>query len=257
MSLFITFEGGEGSGKSTQAEMLRQRLQQAGVSPLLVHEPGTTPLGVFLRDKLKQESQPENSLTPGAELFLFAAARAELVANVLKPAMKRPNAVVIADRYADSTTAYQGYGRRLRMEDVVTINRIATDGVSPNTTFLLDCPSNMGLERLSPQFTLALDQNDRQGDARIDLAGTRRFERESLDFHERVREGYLTMAEKEPDRWCVIDATKSAEAIGEIVWTRVEALMSDDMSASAQGLESNMPLWSDEDGATSPKVSGN
>ena len=110
--MFISFEGGEGSGKSTQAELLRERLQGSGISCLLVREPGTTPLGVFLRQRLRMEQRREDAISPIAELFMFGAARAELVAKVLKPALERPDMVVIADRYADSTTAYQGYGRR-------------------------------------------------------------------------------------------------------------------------------------------------
>ena len=254
MSLFISFEGGEGSGKSTQAETLQQRLQQAGVSSLLLQEPGTTPLGVFLRDKLKQEIQREHALSPGAELFLFAAARAELVAKEISPALQERATMVIADRFADSTIAYQGYGRRLPLEDVATINRIATQGVSPNATFLLDCPPEVGLERLSPQFRLPLDHDEAPSDPRIDLAGTRRFERESLDFHKRVRNGYLMIADEEPDRWCVIDATMSAQEISDIVWGRVDELLSEDISAGAQGPGSNLPLWSDEGGPISTEA---
>ena len=222
LSLFISFEGGEGSGKSTQAGALHQALQQAGISSLLVHEPGTTPLGVFLRDKLKQEIQlQEYSLSPSAELFLFAAARAELVANVLKPALDESDAVVIADRYADSTTAYQGYGRRLVLEDIVTINRIATQGLTPDVTFLLDCSPKQGLGRIG---SVPLpDSSDTTSGSRIDAEGTQRFEKEPIDFHERVRAGYLRIAENEPGRWHVIDATMTVQEISDAVWKRVEA----------------------------------
>jgi dTMP kinase len=221
LSLFISFEGGEGSGKSTQAGALHQALQQAGVSSLLVHEPGTTPLGAFLRDKLKQEIEREHALSPSAELFLFAAARAELVANVLKPALDERDAVVIADRYADSTTAYQGYGRLLPLEDIVTINRIATQGLVPDVTFLLDCSPEQGLGRIG---SVPLpDSSDTTPGSRIDQEGTQRFEKEPLDFHQRVRAGYLRIAENEPGRWHVIDATMAVQEISDAVWKRVEA----------------------------------
>lgn len=220
MSLFISFEGGEGSGKSTQAEELHQRLQGTGVSSLLVHEPGTTPLGAFLRDKLKQEIKREHTLSPIAELFLFAAARTELVANVLEPALHERDSVVIADRYADSTTAYQGYGRRLPLEDVATINRIATQGLAPDMTFLLDCSPEHGLRRID---SVPLpNSSDATQAGRIDKEGTQRFEKEPLGFHERVRAGYLRIAEQEPDRWHVIDATMGVQEISDAVWKRVE-----------------------------------
>ena len=220
MSLFISFEGGEGSGKSTQAQILQQHLEQSGLFVLPIHEPGTTPLGLYLRDRLKREISKKQPVSHGAELFMFAAARAELVATIVQPTLEQTKSVIIADRYADSTIAYQGYGRQLPLDDVAAINRIATKGIWPDLTFLLDCPPEQGLKRLSPQFMLPLESNESA--ARIDLAGSRRFEEESLEFHRRVRAGYQTMAKQDPARWCVIDATKTVEEISDTIWELVQ-----------------------------------
>ncbi len=219
MSLFISFEGGEGSGKTTQAEMLHRRLQHAGIPSLLVREPGTTPLGLYLRDWLKKETPKEEALSHGAELFLFAAARAEFVAKVLRPALRVRNNVVVADRYADSTTAYQGHGRRLHMSDVATINRLATGGLMPDLTFLLDCSPLDGLKRVgSVQIRLPLESAETGAARRMDEEGTQRFEQEDLGFHERVRAGYRAIARQDPERWRVIDAMGDVDAIGEAIW---------------------------------------
>jgi len=218
MSLFISFEGGEGSGKSTQAAILLKQLQQNKVNSMLVHEPGSTPLGDFLRTKLKTQVDGEHSLTPRTELFLFSASRTELIAKKIKPALQNQDTVVIADRFSDSTVAYQSYGRKIPLEDVVKINRVATLGICPDLTFLLDCSPKKSLERLSPQFMLDLDQNN----PRIDLAGTRRFEEESIDFHNRVRAGYKKMAKQEPSRWVVLDANNPVEDISNSIWEHVQ-----------------------------------
>ena len=223
MSLFISLEGGEGCGKSTQAEILAQRLKQAGLRPVLVHEPGTTPLGWYLREWLKrQRRKKEETISHAAELFLFAAARSELVAKVIRPELERGNAVVIADRYADSTTAYQGYGRQLPQREINLLNGLATDGVMPDLTFLLDCPPLEGLQRVgSVQTRLPLDSGEASAASRMDEEGTRRFEEESLEFHERVRAGYLEIADRDPERWRVIDATRPIEEVGHAVWKHV------------------------------------
>lgn len=225
MSLFISFEGGEGSGKSTQVELLQGRLEAAGVAVLPIHEPGTTPLGLHIRDLLKRGAQAEEAYSDAAELFLFVAARAELVAEVLVPALEQTDAVIVADRYADSTIAYQGYGRGIGVESVRLVNELATDGVMPDLTFLLDCPSEEGLRRVgSFQLKLPLEREDAGKRPQRDEEGTR-FEREPLEFHERVRAGYLKIAEAEPARWCVIDASRPVEEIGDIVWQRVQKLL--------------------------------
>ena len=220
MSFFVSFEGGEGSGKTTQAKRLAERLTEAGLSAMLVHEPGTTPLGTYLRRWLKNEYGKEQTVS---ELFLFAAARAELVASVIKPALQRAGAILIADRYADSTKAYQGYGRRLPLDEVEAVNRLATDGVMPDLTFLLDCAPEQGLERLgSAQLGLREEPGDAARPQRIDQTGTLRFEKESPGFHRRVRRGYLELANQEPNRWHVIDATLPVDEISRAVWQKVE-----------------------------------
>lgn len=253
MALFVSFEGGEGSGKSTQAELLSDRLKRAGVTSLLTREPGTTSLGRYLRDWLKQQRRSEETISHGAELFLFAAARSEFVAKVLSPALEQQSTVLIADRYADSTTAYQGYGRRIPMTDVDLVNRLATQGLMPRLTFLLDCPPEEGLKRVgSVQIRLPLGSAEKVDAGRVDEEGTRRFEEESLDFHKRVRVGYLKMAKQQPDRWCVIDATKTAGEIGDIVWERVQARLDLDLGTDvdAGSPDSSLPLWAHEHSET-------
>ena len=254
MSLFISFEGGEGSGKSTQSSILLERLQRTGVSAILVREPGTTPLGQHLRDWLKREQREKTS--HHAEALLFAAARAELVSKTIKPALKRSNTVVIADRYADSTTAYQGYGRRLSQRNIAVVNQLATQGVMPDLTLFLDCKPEYGLARLGSAQTPMLE-GDTAGETqippdpplrkggtragRIDREGTKRFESEPIEFHQRVREGYLKLAEQEPARWCVIDATKSVDEISETVWDRVAARIT--LHPSREDSDTDLPLW--------------
>ncbi len=203
MSLFITFEGGEGCGKSTQSRRLYRRLLKIAVPVLLIHEPGVTALGKKIRHLLKWSE--DLKISPMAELLLFNAARAQLVAEVIQPRLEK-GTVVICDRYADSTTAYQGYGRGLDLEVVGAANRIGTQGIMPDLTVLLDIPVEEGLAR----------KKDKKSD---------RFETENKDFHQRVREGYLKLAAEEPERWMVIDAGKSKEDIAEEIWQRVSKLL--------------------------------
>jgi dTMP kinase len=203
MALFITFEGGEGCGKSTQSRRLYRRLEKLAIPALLIHEPGVTALGKKIRRLLKW-SEGLNIL-PIAELLLFNAARAQLVTEVIKPELAK-GTIVIGDRYADSTTAYQGYGRGLDMGAVAAANKIGTQGLTPDLTILMDIPVEEGLAR----------KKDKKSD---------RFEMENLDFHKRVREGYLKLAAAEPKRWLVIDAGKSKEDIAEEIWQRVSKIL--------------------------------
>jgi dTMP kinase len=203
MSLFITFEGGEGCGKSTQSRRLYRRLLKLTIPALLIHEPGVTALGRKIRRLLKWS---ENlNISPIAELLLFNASRAQLVTEVIKPALEKGTAV-ICDRYADSTTAYQGYGRGLDLAIVAAANRTGTRGLAPALTILLDIEVEEGLAR----------KKDRKSD---------RFETENKNFHQRVRGGYLRLAKAEPQRWLVIDATKSKEEISTLVWQRVGQML--------------------------------
>lgn len=203
MSLFITFEGGEGSGKSVQARSLYDKMIRLDMPVILTFEPGGTPFSIKVGRWLKWAKDEE--ISPLTELFLFNAARAQLVAKVIKPKLEVGN-TVICDRYADSTTAYQSYGRGLDLATVVKINNLATSGLKPDLTFLLDIPAGEGLIR----------KKNKNYD---------RFEQTDQTFHQRVREGYLKMAREEPQRWMIIDATQAKPAIAQIIWERVSQLL--------------------------------
>ncbi len=203
LSLFVTFEGSEGCGKSTQARILWQKLSDSGIPAELTYEPGGTPLGERFRRILKKGTG--ESLTPLSELLLFVVCRAELVDKVIMPGLKQGK-VVICDRFADSTVAYQGYGRGLDMGVIDYMNQLATGGLKPDLTVLLDLPVVEGLGRKS----------DSMSD---------RFETEGIDFHERVRRGYLELAAREPGRWLVIDASLPKGEISGMIWERVADLL--------------------------------
>lgn len=208
LSLFITFEGGEGSGKTTQAALLAGWLAEQRYPVVLVKEPGSTPLGQRLRPLLKGVS-----MTPTAELLLFAAARAELVETVIRPYLEKGR-VVIADRFSDSTMAYQGYGRGLPLVMIESTNQVATHGLQPAVTFLLDMSPEVRKSRARiAQIAMPLGMAGPQEAARVDEAGQARFERETLQFHRKVRAGYRALAEQDPGRWVVLDATGSIPEI--------------------------------------------
>jgi len=204
LNLFITFEGGEGCGKSTQAKALYRRLSRLGISAELTHEPGGTALGSQLRRLLKTKRQDE--ISPEAELFLFAACRVQLINGVIHPSLQKGK-VVICDRFADSTTVYQGYGRGIDLTTIKAVNEFATRGTKPDLTVLLDIPVAKGLGRKQAKMK-------------------DRFEAEETAFHDRVRDGYLKLAADEPERWLVIDATLPKDRIGKIIWDRVNQLLS-------------------------------
>jgi len=204
LSLFITFEGGEGSGKSYQAKALYKRLSQLAIPTVLTHEPGATSLGDKIKRWLKWGG--DIKISPMAELLLFNASRAQLVAEVILPALEAGK-VVLCDRYADSTTAYQSYGRGLDLAKVLVVNSAATQGITPNLTILMDIPVEEGLSR----------KKRRRQD---------RFEQEDLAFHRWVREGYLKLAKSEPKRWLIVDATQSRAKIASIIWQKVNGLLS-------------------------------
>jgi dTMP kinase len=204
MSLFITFEGGEGGGKSVQAKALFRRVSKLDVPVLLTHEPGGTPFGRRIGRWLKWAQNTD--ISPLTELMLFNAARAQSVAEVIKPALASGEAV-ISDRYADSTTVYQGYGRNLDLTMVKAVNHAATQGLKPALTILLDAPVKTCFARKGA------DKRDR-------------FEQEAEAFHNRVREGYLELAKEEPERWLVVDASQSKAKITDIIWQKVSQLLS-------------------------------
>ena len=204
MALFITFEGGEGSGKSVQAKVLYRTLSQLTVPVILTREPGGTPLGKKISYRLKWAK--DTDILPPTELLLFNASRAQLVSEVIRPNLEKGK-FVICDRYADSTTAYQSYGRGLGLEMVKAINNAATQGLKPDLIVLLDIPVEEGL-------------------ARKRVKKQDRFEQEDIAFHQRVREGYLKLAANDPQRWVVVDASQSKAKIREIIWQRVSQLLS-------------------------------
>jgi len=204
MALFITFEGGEGCGKSVQAKALYKRLSKLAIPALPTHEPGGTPFGKKIARWLKWAQGTD--ISPLTELLLFNASRAQLIDEVILPNLAQGK-IVICDRFADSTTAYQGYGRGLDLAIVTTTNNAATQGLKPNLTVLLDIPAEAGLARKR-----RAQKQDR-------------FEQEEIAFHQRVREGYLKLAVREPERWLVIDASKNKEEIAQIIWQRVRQLL--------------------------------
>jgi dTMP kinase len=201
LSLFIVFEGGEGCGKSWQAKTLFTKLSQLGLPAILVHEPGGTSLGKKLRRLLKGEV-----MEPQAELLLFAAARSQLISEVILPTLKQ-GTIVIADRYTPSTLAYQGYGRGIDKGIIETINDLVTQGIKPDLVILLDIPADEGLSRKRSSHK-------------------DRFESEELPFHQRVRQGYLEMAKSQPQNWLIIDGKLPKEQIAQIIWSRVNSLLS-------------------------------
>lgn len=192
----ITLEGIEGAGKTTQAHRLRERLEHQGRSVVLVREPGGTELGEEIRRLLLHKS---SEMGARAELLLFLAARAQLTDDVIRPAVL-DGCVVVCDRYVDSTLAYQGYGRGLDLSTVTELNVFATAGLEPDITFVLDVPPELGLIR----------QQDRN-----------RMEEEPLDFHRRVRDGYLAVAATNPRRVVVIDGSQSPDSVHEELWRKL------------------------------------
>lgn len=219
---FIAFEGCEGSGKTTQAELLRDRLSEYGITSSLVHEPGTTALGSYLRNYLKSKLP----LNKYAELLLFEAARAQLVADEIQPSLRKGYAV-ITDRYAASSLAYQGYGRKINRKLIQTLNDFATSGLDPDITILLDIDPVEGLKRVAPQKKLPNERNESAHLGRLDIEGHTRFEDQSPSFHERVRAGYLSLAERYGDSWVVIDARIPATEVSNQIWSHIRGRLPD------------------------------
>ena len=206
--LFIVLEGGDGSGKSTQARMLTDALRSRGRDVVLTQEPAGTPLGKLVKGVFERgHSEPGSPRLPAvAELFLFEAARADHVRTVIRPALNDGH-VVVCDRFSDSTLAYQGYGRGLPLEEIRRLNEIATESLAPDLVLVFDVPPETGLGRAD---TGAAKSRDSIG-------------QESLEFHRRVREGFLEIAWSGGDRYVVVDATRPREAVAEEVLARVNA----------------------------------
>lgn len=203
MSLFITLEGPDGSGKTTQARLLAGRLREEGHEVLLTREPGGSAIGDRIRDILLDVAHEE--MTPRAEFLLYSASRAQHVAQVIKPHVEKGH-VVISDRFGDSSVAYQGYGHLLDLDAVREITRFATFGLLPDLTVYLDVPVEVGLGR--------------KGKGRLD-----RLEANTVKFHRRVREGYLKMAREDPARWLVVDATAPVGEVHVIISEGVAPLL--------------------------------
>jgi dTMP kinase len=194
MACFITFEGIEGCGKTTQLQLLARRLEEDGHKVTVTREPGGCPIADQIRNILLDAGN--RAITPLTELLLYAAARAQHVSEVVAPALAT-GGIVLCDRFTDATIAYQGHGRKLDLAIISQLNQLATVGIRPDLTVLLDCPADIGLKRAIARI------NSAQG------AREERFELESLRFHQEVRNGYLQLARQEPQRFVVIDGTAS------------------------------------------------
>ncbi len=205
--VFIVFEGIDGSGKSTQVRSLQGRLRQHGIDPLLIREPGGTPAGEHIRHILLDQPLTIEAVT---ELLLYEAARSELTRTVIRPALSAGR-VVLADRFAMASVAYQGYGRGLNLAVVKQLNKIATDGVEPSITIILDVPVEIAFSRKRRAFD--------------------RLERAGREFHERVRQGYRQLAQQTPNS-VLLDGTKPAPEIIEQIWTTIQPLLEPYITAS-------------------------
>jgi dTMP kinase len=204
--MFITFEGPEGGGKSTQARLLAERMQTAGYPVVLTREPGGTPAGKAIR--AIWDDPQRSDLLPITDLLLLCADRAQHVGSLIRPALERGE-IVISDRYADSTRAYQGYGSGLDVGTMENLLQVATGGLTPDLTLLLDIPAAEGLARrhtASKAGTSPLDRLDQR----------------SLEYHELVHAGYLKLAAQEPARWVILDARADPQTLADRIWQIVQ-----------------------------------
>jgi len=190
--LFITLEGPEGAGKTTQLKLLSKHLEEQGYDHVITRDPGGTALGKPIRRILLNSETPVHPVT---ELLLYEADRAQNVSEIILPALEQGK-IVFCDRYTDSTLAYQGYGREISFDLIKLLNEIATQKLRPELTILFDIESSAGLSRLHP-------------------SGHDRLEREALDFHQRIRNGYLELSKEEPERWRIIDAAGPMSVVQE------------------------------------------
>jgi dTMP kinase len=208
--LFITFEGVEGSGKTTQIRRLKRYLTQKGIPCKVTREPGGCPIGEKVRKILLDPDHRE--MVPLSELLLYEASRAQHVKEVIEPLLER-GVTVLCDRFSDATIAYQGFGRKLDLGLIQRFNRLSTQRIKPDITFLLDCPSDMGLKRaIQRNQTLKKEKEER-------------FEREKIQFHHRVRRGYLSIAKQEPHRVKVIDTRQGEEKTFEKIRQIIDKLI--------------------------------
>ncbi|TAJ83091.1 dTMP kinase [bacterium] len=210
MFRLISFEGGDGSGKTTQLRLLEKYLVSRGMVCLCTREPGGTTLGEMIRQVLLEGGREE--IASPTELFLYLADRAQHVHEVIRPALASGR-LVLCDRFTDSTLAYQGYGRGVDLDMLRRLNQVASHGITPDLTFLLDCPVEVGLSRTAQRLV-----SQESGKGRED-----RFEREKAEFHERVRTGFLKLAQAEPERIYLLDASRPIQEIHEEIRRIVDA----------------------------------
>ena len=217
--MFITFEGPEGSGKTTQIERLKRHMAEAGHDVLVTREPGGTAIG----DQIRQILHDVRNLAmlPNTEILLYSASRAQIVGEVIRPALGRGQ-VVLCDRYADSTMAYQGYGHGLDLGMLRSITEFATGGLEPDLTIYLDIAPDLGLQRKRAAFEAGESELNR-----MDL--------KELAFHQRVRAGYLEMAAQAPQRWVILDASRPIEEIQQDILARVANLLPRPSSPKPKG----------------------
>ncbi len=208
--LFITFEGTEGSGKSTQIQILTERLRSMGLKPIVLREPGGTPLGEEIRHTLKH-SEANRGMTPEAELLLMNASRAQLVREVIRPTLAA-GGIVLCDRFYDSTTVYQGHGRGLDPRMVAAVIEVAVGATRPDLTLLLHVP-------------LEVSEARRHSRSQAGAMARDRFEEAERDFFKRVEEGYLALAATVPNRIRSIEATEAIEPLAARIWSLVEPLL--------------------------------
>lgn len=202
--LFITFEGSEGTGKTTQIQRLAMRLEENGRQVVVTREPGGTPLGEKIRHLLMHSKSGAN-MVPRTELLLFEASRAQHVDELIKPQLAR-GAVVISDRFHDSTTVYQGVGRSINGKSVETINEFAINSHVPDLTILIDLDPEEGFQRIQDRNTDLPD----------------RMEQENMNFYQAVRQGFLDLAEKEKYRFLIIDGNQSVDEVEEVIWNEIK-----------------------------------
>jgi dTMP kinase len=204
MPLFITFEGPDGSGKSTQARLLATYLRARGCPVTETREPGGTPMGERLRELFLSPESP--SATPLAMTFLLSAARTQHVTEVIEPALRRGH-IVVCDRFADSTLAYQSFGEGVALDDVLELTRIATRGVRPDVSIFVDIPPEIGLERV-----------DRRG-------ARNRLDAQALAFHRRVHDGYIQLIRRAPARWICVDGAEPPDAVHRDIVAALEPML--------------------------------
>lgn len=209
--IFITFEGIEGSGKTTQIYRLNEYFQKKGLKTVLTREPGGTPIGDQIRSVLLKSDNKK--ISSECELFLYAASREQHVHQVIQPALNN-NMIVLCDRFVDATTAYQGYGRGLSLVKIQQLNKMVVGSLSPQLTILLDGEPEILLERARKRLTAEAAEKS-EG----------RFEEEEMAFHQRVRNGYLALARAEPERIAVINAEQGQDEIHHQIIKRVESLI--------------------------------